>query len=104
MAVISSNVPMQSSDAVIRTSSRSWQIPSKMPPGHIAELRHKQDDLALSDNSGTYIYLPPDEIVVSLPPSSVARMNPILVIASKAKPRRRVAAFFSENHSPRLWR
>jgi predicted nucleic acid-binding Zn-ribbon protein len=38
----------------------------KMPIGHVAELRHKlQDDLALCDNCGTYIYLPPDEMVVS---------------------------------------
>jgi predicted nucleic acid-binding Zn-ribbon protein len=36
----------------------------KMPLGHVAELRHKQDDLALCDNCGTYIYLPPDEMVV----------------------------------------
>ena len=36
-----------------------------MPLGHVAELRHKQDDLALCDNCGTYIYLPPDEMVVS---------------------------------------
>jgi predicted nucleic acid-binding Zn-ribbon protein len=36
----------------------------KMPLGHVAELRHKQDDLALCDNCGTYIYLPPDEVVV----------------------------------------
>jgi predicted nucleic acid-binding Zn-ribbon protein len=28
----------------------------KMPLGHVAELRHKQDDLALCDNCGTYIY------------------------------------------------
>ena len=40
----------------------------KMPLGHVAELRHKQDDLALCDNCGTYIYLPPDEMVVSLMP------------------------------------
>jgi predicted nucleic acid-binding Zn-ribbon protein len=41
----------------------------KMPLGHVAELHHKQDDLALCDNCGTYIYLPPDEIVVSpMPP------------------------------------
>src|ERR1700726_198746 len=33
----------------------------KIPLGHIAELRHKQDDLALCDNCGTYIYLPADE-------------------------------------------
>ena len=37
----------------------------KMPVGHVAELRHKLDDLALCDNCGTYIYLPPDEIAVS---------------------------------------
>ena len=37
----------------------------KMPVGHVAELRHKQDDLALCDNCGTYIYLPPEEMVVS---------------------------------------
>ena len=36
-----------------------------MPLGHVAELRHKQDDLALCDNCGTYIYLPPDEMVVA---------------------------------------
>jgi hypothetical protein len=30
---------------------------------NVAELRHKQDDLALCDNCGTYIYLPPDEMV-----------------------------------------
>ena len=36
----------------------------KMPLGHVAELRHKQDDLALCDNCGTYIYLPPDEMAV----------------------------------------
>jgi hypothetical protein len=36
-----------------------------MPVGHVAELRHKQDDLALCDNCGTYIYLPPDEMAVS---------------------------------------
>jgi predicted nucleic acid-binding Zn-ribbon protein len=35
----------------------------KMPLGHVAELRHRQDDLALCDNCGTYIYLPPDEMV-----------------------------------------
>jgi hypothetical protein len=75
-----------------------------MPPGHVAELRHKQDDLALSDNSGTYIYLPPDEMVVSLPPSSVARMNPILGIAFHGKTPKKGSSFFSENHSPRLWR
>ena len=41
-----------------------------MPLGHVAELRHKQDDLALCDNCGTYIYLPPDEMVVSpMPPA-----------------------------------
>jgi len=40
----------------------------KMPLGHVAELHHKQDDLALCDNCGTYIYLPPDEMVVSPPP------------------------------------
>jgi len=28
-------------------------------------MRHKQDDLALCDNCGTYIYLPADEMVVS---------------------------------------
>ena len=33
----------------------------KMPVGHVAELPHKQDDLALCDNCGTYIYLPPDD-------------------------------------------
>ena len=46
----------------------------KMPLGHVAELRHKQDDLALCDNCGTYIYLPPDEMVV-LPaqPAGVGR-------------------------------
>jgi predicted nucleic acid-binding Zn-ribbon protein len=37
----------------------------KMPVGHVAELRHKQDDLALCDNCGTYIYLPPYEMAVS---------------------------------------
>src|SRR6516225_4060909 len=42
----------------------------KMPLGHVAELHHKQDDLALCDNCGTYIYLPPDEMVVSpMPPT-----------------------------------
>ena len=40
----------------------------KMPLGRVAELRHKQDDLVLCDNCGTYIYLPPDEMVVSLMP------------------------------------
>ena len=40
----------------------------KMPLGHVAELHHKQDDLALCDNCGTYIYLPPDEMVVSPTP------------------------------------
>ena len=45
----------------------------KMPLGHVAELRHKQGDLALCDNCGTYIYLPPDEMVVSLPSISPAR-------------------------------
>ena len=41
-----------------------------MPLGHVAELRHKQDDLVLCDNCGTYIYLPPDEMVVSpMPPA-----------------------------------
>lgn len=40
----------------------------KMPLGHVAELRHKQDDLALCDNCGTYIYLPPDEMVVMRTP------------------------------------
>ena len=40
----------------------------KMPLGHVAELRHKQDDLALCDNCGTYIYLPPDEMVVMQTP------------------------------------
>ena len=45
----------------------------KMPVGHVAELRHKQDDLVLCDNCGTYIYLPPDETVVSLPPTPPAR-------------------------------
>jgi predicted nucleic acid-binding Zn-ribbon protein len=33
----------------------------KIPLGHLAELRHKQDDLALCDNCGTYIYLPGEE-------------------------------------------
>ena len=37
----------------------------KMPLGHVAELRHRQDDLSLCENCGTYIYLPPDEMVVS---------------------------------------
>jgi len=46
----------------------------KMPLGHVAELHHKQDDLALCDNCGTYIYLPPDEMVVSpMPPPSRRR-------------------------------
>lgn len=45
----------------------------KMPLGHIAELRHKQDDLALCDNCGTYIYLPPDEMVMRRPQSSCKR-------------------------------
>jgi len=46
----------------------------KMPLGHVAELRHKQDDLALCDNCGTYIYLPPDEMVVSpAPPVGIGR-------------------------------
>jgi predicted nucleic acid-binding Zn-ribbon protein len=46
----------------------------KMPLGHVAELRHKQDDLALCDNCGTYIYLPPDEMVVlSTPPVGIGR-------------------------------
>jgi hypothetical protein len=46
----------------------------KMPLGHVAELRHKQDDLALCDNCGTYIYLPPDEMVVSpMPPARRGR-------------------------------
>jgi predicted nucleic acid-binding Zn-ribbon protein len=40
----------------------------KIPLGHVAELRHNQDDLALCDNCGTYIYLPPDEMIVSLQP------------------------------------
>ena len=31
-----------------------------MPPGHVAELRHKQDDLALCDTAAHIIYLPPD--------------------------------------------
>ena len=47
----------------------------KMPLGHVAELRHKQDDLALCDNCGTYIYLPPDEMVV-LPASPVGVGRP----------------------------
>ena len=37
----------------------------KIPLGHVAEMRHKQDDLALCDNCGTYIYLPPDEMIAS---------------------------------------
>ena len=38
--------------------------------GHVGELRHKQDDLVLCDNCGTYIYLPPDKMVVSsMPPA-----------------------------------
>ena len=46
----------------------------KMPLGHVAELRHKQDDLALCDNCGIYIYLPPDEMVVSpMPPARSGR-------------------------------
>jgi len=46
----------------------------KMPLGHAAGLRHKQDDLALCDNCGTYIYLPPDEMVVSpMPPARRSR-------------------------------
>ena len=46
----------------------------KMPLGHVAELRHKQDDLALCDNCGTYIYLPPDEMVVmQTPPVGAGR-------------------------------
>ena len=44
----------------------------KMPLGHVAELRHRQDDLALCDNCGTYIYLPADEMVV-LPTPPVGR-------------------------------
>ena len=47
----------------------------KMPLGHVAELRHKQDDLALCDNCGTYIYLPPDEMVV-LPASAAGIGRP----------------------------
>ena len=47
----------------------------KMPLGHVAELRHKQDDLALCDNCGTYIYLPPDEMVV-LPAQPVGMGRP----------------------------
>jgi hypothetical protein len=47
-----------------------------MPVGHVAELRHKQDDLALCDNCGTYIYLPPDEMVVSpMPPARKGRVG-----------------------------
>jgi hypothetical protein len=47
-----------------------------MPVGHVAELRHKQDDLALCDNCGTYIYLPPDEMVVSpMPPAREGRVG-----------------------------
>ena len=46
----------------------------KMPLGHVAELRHKQDDLALCDNCGTYIYLPPDEaVVLPTPPVGTGR-------------------------------
>jgi predicted nucleic acid-binding Zn-ribbon protein len=46
----------------------------KMPLGHVAELHHRQDDLALCDNCGTYIYLPPDEMVASpMPPTPRAR-------------------------------
>jgi predicted nucleic acid-binding Zn-ribbon protein len=37
----------------------------KIPLGHVAELRHKKDELALCDNCGTFIYLPSDEMVVS---------------------------------------
>ena len=44
----------------------------KMPVGHVAELRHKQDDLALCDNCGTY-YLPPDEMALS--PMAPARRD-----------------------------
>lgn len=47
----------------------------KMPLGHVAELRHRQDDLALCDNCGTYVYLPPDEMVV-LPTPPVATRRP----------------------------
>ena len=48
--------------------------PFLYPLGHVAELRHKQDDLALCDNCGTYIYLPPDEMVVSpMPPARRGR-------------------------------
>ena len=48
----------------------------KMPLGHVAELRHKQDDLALCDNCGTYIYMPPDEMVVSpMPPARKGRVG-----------------------------
>jgi predicted nucleic acid-binding Zn-ribbon protein len=45
----------------------------KIPLGHVAEMRHKQDDLALCDNCGTYIYLPADEMIASLQPTPVAR-------------------------------
>jgi predicted nucleic acid-binding Zn-ribbon protein len=46
----------------------------KMPLGHVAELHHRQDDLALCDNCGTYIYLPPDEMVASpMPPTPRGR-------------------------------
>ena len=40
----------------------------KIPLGHVAELRHKQNDLAVCDNCGTYIYLSPDEMIVALQP------------------------------------
>ena len=44
--------------------------------GESQELRHKQDDLALCDNCGTYIYLPPDEMVVSpMPPAREGRVG-----------------------------
>jgi predicted nucleic acid-binding Zn-ribbon protein len=45
----------------------------KIPLGHVAELRHNQEDLALCDNCGTYIYLPPDEMIVSPQPTPPAR-------------------------------
>ena len=45
----------------------------KIPLGHVAEMRHDQDDLALCDNCGTYIYLPADEMIASLQPTPPAR-------------------------------
>ena len=49
-------------------------VRAKVAPSQSSAILIKQDDLALCDNCGTYIYLPPDEMVVSpMPPARRSR-------------------------------